>query len=151
MRFKSFRFILYTMPVYSDKIHFATKGNCHIIDITSEINKALVKSKQVNGTVTVFVPGATGAVTTMEYERGLAKDIQEFYDRLIPKDKEYHHNAAWQDGNGHSHVRASCMGPSLAIPFLTGKLTLGTWQQVVFIDFDIRERDREIILQFVGE
>lgn len=139
------------MGVYSERLRFSTKGNCHIIDITQEISKILSQSSMTNGTLTVFVPGATGAVTIMEYEPGLLQDMVEMFDRLISSKQNYHHNAAWQDENGHSHLRASLIGPSLSIPFIKSKLTLGTWQQVIFLDFDCRPREREIIIQIVGE
>ena len=139
------------MGVFTDKLKLFTRGNCDIIDITAEISKLLVKSGMSYGTLTVFIPGATGAVTTVEYEPGLMHDIKELFEKIIPSTREYCHNAAWQDNNGHSHLRASLVGPSLSVPFCKGKMTLGTWQQIIFIDFDSRPREREIIVQIVGE
>ncbi|MFC1490942.1 secondary thiamine-phosphate synthase enzyme YjbQ, partial [Candidatus Latescibacterota bacterium] len=111
----------------------------------------LEETELMNGVLTVFVQGATGALTTVEYEPGLISDIEELWERIIPSGKKYNHDMAWGDGNGHSHVRASLLGPSLSIPFVSGSFTLGTWQQVVFIDFDNRARSRKLILQFIGE
>ena len=104
-----------------------------------------------DGTVTVFVPGSTGGVTTIEYEGGVLGDLQSMWQRVVPRDIPYGHDAAWGDGNGHAHVRAALLGPSLVIPFVNGRLTLGTWQQVVLADFDNRPRSRNIVLQIMGE
>ncbi len=139
------------MAVISKKIKFATRGETDIIDITDKVSARLRDSGLANGTVTVFVPGATGGITTLEYEPGLVKDLQRAFETFAPKDAEYAHNDRWKDMNGHSHVRASLLGPSLTVPFVEGELQLGRWQQVIFIDFDNRPRSREIILQIVGE
>jgi len=133
------------------KLKFSTQGDCDIVDITDEIARELVKSRFKQGTVTIFSVGSTAAVTTCEYEPGLVGDIKDLFQALIPRNKSYKHNAAWQDGNGHSHLRASLLGASLTIPFTEAKLVLGTWQQVIFIDFDNRPRRREVVLQFIGE
>lgn len=139
------------MPVVSDSVSLRTEGNGHIIDITGEVNQAVSRSGLVSGNATIFVPGSTGGLTTVEYEPGLVHDLQEMFEVVAPQGKEYQHNLRWHDGNGHSHVRASLMGPSLTIPFSNGQLILGKWQQVIFIDFDNRPRDREIVVQMIGE
>jgi secondary thiamine-phosphate synthase enzyme len=139
------------MKVKTEYLELKTSGNTHIVDITGALQGKLQESGLKDGTVTVFVPGATGGVTTIEYEPGLIEDMQELFESIAPQDKEYKHHLRWRDGNGHSHVRASLLGPSLTIPFQGGELILGTWQQVVFIDFDVRARNRRLVLQFMGE
>ena len=139
------------MSVKTNYIKLSTQGNSDVIDITPQVAKKLTESGLSEGTVTIFVAGSTAALTTVEYEPGLVRDIKELFEKIAPSNKEYHHNERWHDDNGHSHVRASLVGPSLTIPFVDKKLTLGTWQQVVLIDFDNRARQREIVLQFVGE
>lgn len=138
------------MDIITKTLDFQTRGNTDIIDITEDVQKALKETNLKEGTITVFVPGATGAVTTMEYESGLIEDLTSAIERVAPQGMEYKHNLKWGDGNGHSHVRASLIGPSVTIPFSNAKLMLGTWQQIVFIDFDVRPRTRKIILQVVG-
>ena len=137
--------------VTSTSIHMQTSGDCEILDITREVAQKVEESGIKDGTVTVFVPGSTGGVTTIEYERGVLGDFQNMWQRTVPRDIPYRHDAAWGDGNGHSHVRASMLGPSLVIPFVDKRLTLGTWQQIVFVDFDNRPRSRNIVLQIMGE
>lgn len=139
------------MKVLTEHISFETKGNTDIIDITPRVDKKLLDSGQKNGSVLIFVPGATGALTTIEYESGLVKDLSDALERLAPRGLEYAHNLRWGDGNGHSHVRASLLGPSLSVPFEDGKLLLGTWQQIIFIDLDNRPRTRKLIIQIMGE
>ncbi len=139
------------MCVSTRYLKFPTKGDGDIIDITKEVAGALLESKLTDGVVTVFVPGATGAVTTIEYESGLVSDFKAMLERIAPQGIEYMHNLKWGDGNGHSHVRASLLGPSLSVPFADGTMMLGTWQQIIFIDLDNRPRDRELIVQIVGE
>ena len=139
------------MCVSTRYLKFPTKGDGDIIDITKEVAGALLESKLTDGVVTVFVPGATGAVTTIEYESGLVSDFKAMLERIAPQGIEYMHNLKWGDGNGHSHVRASLLGPSLSVPFAGGTMMLGTWQQIIFIDLDNRPRDRELIVQIVGE
>ena len=139
------------MTVITNHIELSTRGNAEIVDITPDIEQALDTSGLSDGILTVFVSGATGGLTTVEYEPGLVRDLNELWERIIPSNKTYHHDRTWGDGNGHSHVRASLLGPSLTIPFCSGKLTLGTWQQVIFIDFDVRPRTRRLVLQFMGE
>ena len=138
------------MSVNTQYLHFSTQGNTDIIEITSDVQEALSKAKLKAGTVTVSVVGSTAGVTTCEYEPGLEKDLKDFFQKIIPQ-SEYHHDQAWGDGNGHAHLRASLLGPSLTIPFVKGKLILGTWQQIIFLDFDNRKRQREVVLQFIGE
>jgi len=128
-----------------------TEGNCDVLDITKFIKDGLDESGISNGTVTVFVPGSTAGVTTIEFESGAVNDLKEVFSRLVPEDNFYAHNERWGDGNGHSHIRASILGPSISIPFSSSSLILGTWQQVILVDFDNRPRKREIILQIIGE
>ena len=139
------------MSVSTRYLNFPTKGDGDIIDITKEVSGELLKSKLTDGVVTVFVPGATGAVTTIEYESGLVSDFKAMLERIAPQGIEYMHNLKWGDDNGHSHIRASLLGPSLSVPFAGGTMMLGTWQQIIFIDLDNRPRDRELIVQIVGE
>ena len=122
-----------------------------IIDITKKVNAAVEESRLQAGIVVVFVPGATGAVTTIEHEPGLLHDINAALERIAPERIEYAHDQRWGDGNGHSHVRASLIGPSLTVPFLGGQLILGTWQQIIFLELDNRPRKRSITLQILGE
>ena len=120
-------------------------------NITGEVQDALQRTGLQSGLVTIFVPGATGAVTTMEFEPGLIEDLKGALQRLAPDDIDYAHNLRWQDGNGHSHIRAALIGPSLGIPFSQGRLILGDWQQIVFLELDARSRQRRLILQIMGE
>jgi secondary thiamine-phosphate synthase enzyme len=129
----------------------STRGNADCQDITGRLAKAVAESGITTGTVTVFCPSSTSALTTIEYEAGAIADLGRLFDEIIPPARDYSHNARWGDGNGHSHVRAALLGPSLTIPFIDGDLTLGTWQQVIHIDFDVRARQRELILQLMGE
>ncbi len=138
------------MSVATKELHFDTQGEVEIIDITEKVNSKLRESSIEDGIVTIFVPGATGAVTTIEYEPGLLQDLPSALERLFPKGIEYEHEYRWHDGNGHSHVRASILGPSLTVPFHDQRLMLGTWQQVVFIELDNKRRSRRIILQIMG-
>jgi len=137
--------------VYSEKISLNTKGFSDIIDITVQVDSVTGRSRIQNGLVTVFCPGSTGSVTTIEYESGVLRDLQKAIEKIIPSDIPYDHDRRWGDGNGFSHVRAALMKPGLTIPIIKGKLTLGTWQQIVFIDFDNRRRERNIIVQIMGE
>ncbi len=137
--------------VITKSIKLKSKGDTDIIDITGSVSGCVENSKVKNGIVIVFVPGSTAGLTTIEYEPGLIKDIQESLEVIAPRRGEYHHNLRWHDGNGFSHVRAAMLGPSLTVPFSNKKLQLGTWQQIVFIDFDNRSRLRELILQIIGE
>ena len=128
-----------------------TAGFCDIIDITAKIQEQIDQEKIQRGVATVFVSGSTAALTTIECETGLIKDLKELVEKLIPSDRRYHHDDRWGDDNGFSHLRASLFGPSLALPIENGRPLLGTWQQVVLLDFDNRPRTREIVIQFIGE
>lgn len=139
------------MAVKTEIIRIKSKGEDDIIDITEQTSEAIRQSKVKNGIVTLFVSGSTAAITTIEYEPGLRYDFPKMLSRVAPKDIEYKHDNAWHDGNGHSHVRASLIGPSLTIPFTNGNLMLGTWQQVVFLEMDTSSRERNVILQIIGE
>ena len=139
------------MSVSTRQLNLETEGNCDIRDITGQVRGELRQLGMKDGIVTVFVPGATGALTTVEYEEGLVRDLRELFASVAPQGKRYYHDEKWHDGNGHSHVRASLLGPSLTVPFADGDLILGTWQQIVFIDFDVRRRSRRLVLQFIGE
>ena len=122
-----------------------------MIDITQSVEDTLVKSKLITGICTVFCEGSTGSVTTIEYEEGLLQDFPAAMERLAPSDAVYEHHLRWHDGNGHSHIRASVLGPSLTVPFVNGRLTLGTWQQIVFVDFDNRPRNRKLEVMLIGD
>ena len=135
---------------FSETISLSTKGFSDIIDITDRVVAVLKRCRIQDGLVTVFCPGSTGALTTIEYESGVLRDLQLALERIVPADMAYEHDKRWGDGNGYSHVRAALMKPSLTIPLVQGRLTLGTWQQIVFIDFDNRGRQREIIVQIIG-
>jgi len=139
------------MKVITDTIQFATEGLNDIKDLTGPVGQRLAANRLQNGTVTVFVPGSTAGLTTIEYEPGALEDFDDLMERLVPSDGTYHHDRKWGDGNGFSHARAAMIGPSLTVPFSSGKLSLGTWQQIVFIDFDNRPRSRTLVLQFMGE
>ena len=128
-----------------------TTSNTDIIDMTSQVEEEIQRSAIRNGHVTLFVPGSTAALTTIEYERGVINDLRKAIERIAPNDLYYEHDERWGDGNGYSHVRAALLGPSLHIPIIDGRLTLGTWQQIVLLDFDNRPRNRRIVIQLVGE
>jgi secondary thiamine-phosphate synthase enzyme len=138
--------------VKTEKIKVKTKGNCDIVNITNETTEAVAQSGIVSGTVTVFNVGSTAGITTTEYEPGLVNyDIATAFEKIAPANGRYEHEETWHDDNGHAHVRASLLGPSLSIPIVDGKMTLGTWQQIILVDFDTRPRTRTIICQIVGE
>jgi secondary thiamine-phosphate synthase enzyme len=139
------------MSVYYEEINIKTNGEVDIIDITGDIQDTVKKSKIKNGISCVFVPGSTGTLTTIEYEPGLMKDLPRALQKIAPKGEHYDHHETWHDDNGHSHVRASLMGPSITIPIKNGNLVHGTWQQIVFVELDTRPRNRNIIVQIVGE
>lgn len=139
------------MKVISLTLSLHTEGFNDMFDITGDVSRKLSEIKLSSGTVTLFVPGSTGGLTTIEFESGALKDFSIMAERLVPQDIHYHHDARWGDGNGFSHVRAALLGPSLVIPFKEGRLMLGTWQQIIFVDFDNRPRSRTIVLQFMGE
>lgn len=139
------------MEVITEHIKVSTKGNSEVIDITEQVAAVLQHHKLTEGSVTIFMVGSTASITTTEFEPGLRKDIPEMLERIAPSDIRYHHNDTWGDGNGHAHVRASFLGPSLVVPFSEGRLLLGTWQQIVLIDFDNRSRHRNIVVQLMGK
>ena len=139
------------MNVTSDTLSFSTSGFGDMIDLTQDVSQKLTDHSLKNGIVTLFVPGSTGGLTTIEYESGLVEDFKELMEKIIPSNVTYHHDDRWGDGNGFSHIRASLVGPSLTVPFTDGALNLGTWQQIVFLDFDNRARSRRILLQFLSE
>jgi len=139
------------VSVITQGLRLETKGETDLIDITGEVARVVSDSGLTAGTVTVFIPGSTAGVTTIEYESGAIRDFREAIERIAPKDIGYHHDARWGDGNGYSHVRAALQGASLTIPFAESRLLLGTWQQIIVVDFDNRPRSREIILQIIGE
>ncbi len=139
------------VPVTTDTLRLSTKGHTDIRDITERVQAAVDRSTLKRGTATVFVVGSTAGVTTVEFEPGLVADLQEVFEEIAPSKRDWHHHERWHDDNGHAHVRASLLGPSVVVPFNDGRLALGTWQQIVFIDFDTRPRDREIVVQIIGE
>ncbi len=137
--------------VITNEIHVQVEGYCGIVDITGDMQSAIRESGLQSGTITAFCPGSTGGITTIEYEPGLLKDLPEFFEKLIPSNKSYHHDDTWHDGNGFSHLRSALLGPDITVPFVAGRLTLGTWQQVIFINFDNKTRRRSLVLQIIGE
>ena len=138
--------------VKTQEIRIKTKGNCEVINLTEQVIEALADSDIKNGTVTVFNVGSTAAITTTEYEPGLVNyDIAAAFEKIAPENARYEHEETWHDDNGHSHVRASLLGPSLSVPMVGGRLTLGTWQQIILVDFDTRARTRTVICQIIGE
>ena len=137
--------------IAAKKISLQTKGHCDITDITSQVERELTETNINSGVVTIFVSGSTAGITTIESESGLLSDFQDMWERVIPKGITYKHDRAWGDGNGHSHVRASLLGASLVVPFNDKRLALGTWQQIVLVDFDNRPRSRQLIVQIMGE
>ncbi len=137
--------------IFSERISLNTKGFSDILDISYLVEEVIVRSKVENGLVTVFCPGSTGAVTTIEYEPGVLKDLQKAIEKIAPSNVPYEHDKRWGDGNGFSHVRAALMKPSLTVPLIQRRLALGTWQQIVFIDFDNRKRERKLLVQVMGE
>lgn len=138
------------MEIINSQINLSTRGNTDILDITDKISQALSVSKLNSGSLIICVQGSTAGITTCEFESGLVNDLKMIFEKLVPEKLDYDHNDTWGDGNGHSHLRASLLGCSINIPFIDGKLCLGTWQQIIFIDFDNRPRKRTILLQFIG-
>jgi secondary thiamine-phosphate synthase enzyme len=139
------------MQVQTEKIPLSTQGNADIQDITPAVQQVVERNGLRAGVVTIFCPSSTSALTTIEYESGCLSDIRRLFDEILDPSRPYAHNARWGDGNGHSHVRAALLGPSLSVPVTSGRLTLGTWQQIVFVDFDNRPRRRELVVQLMGE
>lgn len=138
------------MIIETREISVSTTSGTDVIDITPNIMADIERSEILNGAITIFVPGSTASLTTIEYEEGVINDLKKAIDRLAPQDLYYEHNERWGDGNGYSHVRAALLGPSLHIPIIDGRLTLGTWQQIVLMDFDNRPRRRRVIFQIMG-
>ena len=137
--------------VVTSEITLNTRGECDIIDITPAIEQEVAKAGMAKGVVTIFVAGSTAGLTTIEFESGVLADLQGTWERIVPKDITYAHDRRWGDGNGYSHVRASLLGASLTVPFSNKRLMVGTWQQIVLVDFDNRPRSRQVILQIMGE
>ena len=136
--------------VFTEQVKCSTKGRRDVIDLTPMVRDAIGKNKVENGIAVVFVPGSTGAITTIEYEPGLKKDIDIYLDRIIPYGEKYYHHDTWHDDNGSAHIQAALIGPSLTVPIVRGELTLGTWQQVVLIDCDTRPRNRNVVIQIIS-
>lgn len=139
------------MEIVTGSIDISTKGNCEIIDISTEVQALVDDNQFTEGNILIFAGGSTAGVTTIEYEPGLLKDYPKFFDRLAPANIPYEHDKTWHDGNGHSHIRAAIQGASITVPFADGKLLLGTWQQIVLIDFDNRPRKRSVTVQIMGK
>lgn len=139
------------MTVVTASLVLETQGQTDILDITGLLKRLVERSGLRSGLATVFCPSSTSGLTTIEYEPGALADLKRLFEELVPAEREYAHNAAWDDNNGHSHVRAALLGASLTIPFVEKTLTLGTWQQVIYVDFDIHPRHRELVVQMVGE
>jgi len=137
--------------VITRKISLQTRGECDVIDITRQVEQQLADTEIDSGTVTVFIAGSTAGITTIEFESGVIADFQGMWDRLVPRDIPYQHDRRWGDGNGFAHVRSSLLGTSIVVPFSNQRLTLGTWQQLILVDFDNRPRSRQIVLQIMGE
>jgi len=145
-------FLILLVMIKTEKIKVKTAGNCDIVNITEQVSKAIGQSDITNGTVTLFNVGSTAGITTTEYEPGLVNyDIAAAFEKIAPRNARYEHEKTWHDDNGHSHVRASVLGPSLSVPVIDGQMTLGTWQQIILVDFDTRPRTRTIICQIIGE
>lgn len=139
------------MTVKTLSIQLSTRGNADILDITDQVRQRVAESGTRDGIVTIFCPSSTSGLTTIEYESGCLSDLKRLFDQLAPPEQHYAHNARWGDGNGHSHVRAAMLGASITVPFVGGRLTLGTWQQIIYVDFDNRARRRELVVQVIGE
>jgi secondary thiamine-phosphate synthase enzyme len=140
-----------TRHVVSKKLPFQTRGNGDTHDITDAVARAVRESGLISGVVTLFCPSSTSGLTTIEFEPGAVADLKRVFEEMVPSGREYRHNERWGDGNGHSHVRASLLGASLVVPFVDRQLALGTWQQIIYVDFDVRPRSREIVAQMMGE
>ncbi|MEQ8819270.1 MAG: secondary thiamine-phosphate synthase enzyme YjbQ [Sumerlaeia bacterium] len=138
------------MEISTQSLSFETKGMTDILDITPQVEELLLASGLREGTATLFVPGATAGLSTIEFEPGLLKDLPEFFEEIAPYGRDWHHHKTWGDRNGASHIRAPLIGPSLVVPFVDGRLTLGTWQQIVLFDFDDRPRQRRVVCQLAG-
>jgi secondary thiamine-phosphate synthase enzyme len=139
------------MAVETISLQLSTRGNAEVLDITGRVAQAVAECGLKSGIVTIFCPSSTSGLTTIEFEPGVVNDLRRLFDEIIPPNRIYEHDQAWHDGNGHSHVRAALLGASLTVPFVERRLTLGTWQQIIYVDFDNRPRRRELILQLIGE
>ncbi len=139
------------MTVQTASLQLSTRGNGEIQEITTAVAELIRQTEIETGIVTVFCPSATSALTTIEFESGCVSDLQRLFDEIADPNRHYAHNARWGDGNGHSHVRAALLGPSLTVPFVGQRLTLGTWQQIIYVDFDNRSRQRELVVQIMGD
>ena len=139
------------MTVLTTSIQLSTHGNADMVDISDHVRNKVAESGLSDGIVTIFCPSSTSGLTTIEYESGCLNDLKRLFDQLSPPEQHYAHNARWGDGNGHSHVRAALLKASFTVPFTRGRLTLGTWQQIIFVDFDNRARRRELVVQIMGE
>ena len=139
------------MTVFQQEVHIKTRGEGDVVDITSHVEKVVQKSGVKNGVVHIFAIGSTAAISTIEYEPGLRQDLFEILERIAPKNMEYKHHLRWGDYNGHSHVRATVLRPSLSVPLRNGRLILGTWQQIIFIELDVRPRERRFMVTVIGE
>jgi secondary thiamine-phosphate synthase enzyme len=139
------------MTVLTTSIQLSTRGNADMVDISDHVRNKVAESGLSDGIVTIFCPSSTSGLTTIEYESGCLNDLKRLFDQLAPPEQRYAHNARWGDGNGHSHVRAALLKASFTVPFTRGRLTLGTWQQIIFVDFDNRARRRELVVQIMGE
>jgi secondary thiamine-phosphate synthase enzyme len=137
--------------LHTGRVRLNTRGHADMHDLTAQAEHIVTEAGLQSGTATLFTPSSTSALTTIEFEPGALDDLRRALDEIAPSGRDYFHNRKWGDGNGHAHVRAALLGPSLTIPIVEGRLALGTWQQVVFIDFDVRPRQREVIVQLVGE
>lgn len=137
--------------VVTRQIKLSTRGHGEVVDITGEVSRHVAGSGIKSGIVTLFAPSSTSALTTIEYESGAVHDLQQMFDRIVPPDIDYQHNLRWGDGNGYAHVRHALLGASFTVPFVDGRLALGTWQQIVFVDFDNRSRSRTVVAQILGE
>ena len=137
--------------IITRRLELETRGNADMHDITDAVARYVDESGLTQGNVTIFCPSATSALTTIEFEDGALSDLNRLFDEIVDPSRDYRHNQRWHDGNGHSHVRAALLGPSLTVPFVKGRLTLGTWQQILYVDFDNRPRHRELVVQLIGE
>ena len=137
--------------VITQELNLHSEADCDVQDVTPQVEQAVRDSGLQAGTVTLFCPGSTGGLTTIEYESGVITDLQQVMEEIAPRDRDYRHHLRWGDDNGSAHIRAALLGPSLTVPFVEGRLTLGTWQQIVFINFDTQPRSRKLVLQMMGE
>ena len=137
--------------VITQELNLHSEADCDVQDVTPQVEQAVRDAGLQAGTVTIFCPGSTGGLTTIEYESGVITDLQQVMEEIAPRDRDYRHHLRWRDDNGSAHIRAALLGPSLTVPFVEGRLTLGTWQQIVFINFDTQPRSRKLVLQMMGE